>query len=267
MLHRFTRRQLLGLLPAGVLLAATRAQALDDGRSAFGYQLDLSILFNFLTLSLTGTVIQEIDRKAGRYRVTMDGKGTAISTRTEATGIIRDGRFKPVESRSVHHFRGRQNTVATSYDYDRQRVELHAVTHTLLLGRRRQVDDALAIPPGRHIDDLISAELNFAANTLDHDNDNNYSTWVMRRARADDEGPDDVSPDGYRAELVPLRFRPTSDGPGGRLTAQIDITRFSSWARKDTPARITFSPDRQLESVQSSLILGTTLSVRVTGNA
>jgi hypothetical protein len=89
----------------------------------------------------------------------------------------------------------------------------------------------------------------------------------MRRARVDNEGPDDVSPDGYRAELVPLRFRPTPAGPDGRLTAQIDITRFSSWARPDTPARITFAPDRQLESVQSSLILGTTLSVRVTGTA
>jgi len=267
MLQRFTRRQLLALLPGGLLVATSRAQALEEGRSVLGYQLDLSILFNFLTLSLAGKVVQEIARRAGRYRVTMDGKGTAISTRTEATGIIRDGRFKPVESRSVHLFRGRENTVATSYDYERQRVELHAVTHTLLLGRRRQVDDALAIPPGRHIDDLVSAELNFAANTLDHDSDGTYSTWVMRRARADNEGPDDVSPDGYRAELVPLRFRPTPAGPGGRLTALIDITRFSSWARPDTPARITFAPDRRLESVQSSLILGTTLSVRVTGSA
>jgi hypothetical protein len=141
------------------------------------------------------------------------------------------------------------------------------VTHTLLLGRRRQVDDTLALPAGRHVDDLISAELNFAANTLDRDGDGTYSTWVMRRARADNEGPDDVSPDGYRAELVPLRFRPSPEGPTGRLTALVDITRFSSWARPDAPARVTFAPDRQLESVQSALILGTTLSVRVTGNA
>ncbi len=267
MRHRCTRREFLGLLPAGLLLATRRAEALDDGRSAYNYQLDLSILFNFLTLSLTGTVVQDIDRKAGKYRVTMDGTGTAISTRTEATGIIRDGRFMPVESRSVHHFRGRQNTVATRYDYEQRQVQLHAVTHTLFLGRRRQVDDTLAIPPGRHVDDLISAELNFAADTLDRDPDGTYSTWVMRRARADDEGPDDVSPDGYRAELVPLRFRTTPAGTGGRLTAQIDITRFSSWARPGTPARITFAPNRQLESVQSSLILGTTLSVRVTGIA
>src|SRR5260370_17465697 len=113
----------------------------------------------------------------------MDGKGTAISTRTEATGVTGEGRFKPLESRSVHHFRGRENTVATSYDYERQRVELHAVTHTLLLGRRRQVDDTLALPAGRHVDDLISAELNFAANTLDPDGHAPYSTSAIPRAR------------------------------------------------------------------------------------
>jgi hypothetical protein len=262
-----TRRQLLAALPAGLLLTRGWAHALEDGRSVLAYQLDLSVLFNFLSLSLVGTVTQEVDRRAGRYRVTMDGKGTAISTRTEATGVIKDGRFKPVETRSVHMFRGRENTSTTTYDYDRQRAELHAVTHTLLLGRRRQVDDTLSLPPGRQVDDLISAELNFAANTLDRDADGTYHTSVVRRARAENEGPDDVSPDGYRAELVPLRFRPMPDGPTGRLAALVDITRFSSWARADQPARVTFAADRQLESVQSALILGTKLSVRVTANA
>ncbi len=264
---RFTRRRLLATLPAGLLLGQRRAQALEDGRAVLSYRLDLSVLFNFLSLSLSGTVVNEIDRRAGRYRVTMDGKGTAISTRTEATGLIQDGRFKPLESRSVHLFRGRQNTVATTYDYDRQRAEIHGVTHTLLLGRRRQVDDVLALPPGRHVDDLISSQLNFAAGTLDRDADGTYHTWVVRRARADNEGPDDVSPDGYRAELVPLRFRPSPDPATGRLIALVDITRFSSWARPDRPALVTFALDRQLESVQSSLILGTTLNVRVTAGA
>ncbi|HEY7617864.1 MAG TPA: hypothetical protein VH744_13745, partial [Terriglobales bacterium] len=97
--HLLTRRQLLAALPAGLLLMRGWAQALERERAQLGYQLDLSVLFNFLTLSLTGTVVQEIDRRAGRYRVTMDGQGAGISTRTEATGIIRDGRFKPVESR------------------------------------------------------------------------------------------------------------------------------------------------------------------------
>lgn len=265
MAHLLTRRQLLAALPLGLLFGLRQAQALEDGRSAFTYKLDLSVLFSFLTLSLTGTAVQEIDRRAGKYRMTMEGQGTGISTRTEASGIIRDGRFKPVETKAVHHFRNRENTSTTTYDYARQRAEIHAVTHTLLLGRRRQVDDILAIPPGRHVDDLISAELNFADDSLDREPDGTYHTWVVRRARADNEGPDDVSPDGYRAELVPLRFRPSPDPATGGLIAQIDITRFSSWARPDHPARVTFAPDRQLSSVQSVLLYGTTLTVRVTG--
>jgi hypothetical protein len=267
MVPLLSRRQLMAALPLGLLFGLRRAHALEDGRSVLAYQLDLSILFNFLTLSLTGTVVQEIDRRGGKYRMIMEGQGTSISTRTEASGIIRDGRFKPVETKAVHHFRSRQNSSTTSYDYTRQRAEIHAVTHTLLLGRRRQVDDVLTIPPGRHVDDLISAELNFADNTLDRDPDGTYHTWVVRRARAENEGPDDVSPDGYRAELIPLRFRPSPDPATGGLTALIDITRFSSWARPDQPARVTFAPDRQLASVQSVLLYGTTLTVRVTGTA
>jgi hypothetical protein len=265
--HLLSRRQLLAALPFGLLLGRGWAHALEDGRSTFTYQLDLSVLFSFLTLSITGTVVQEIDRRAGKYRVTMEGQGTGLSTRTEASGVIRDGRFKPVETRAVHHFRNRQNTSTTTYDHTRQRAEIHAVSHTLLLGRRRQVDDILAIPPGRHVDDLISAELNFADNTLEHEADGTYHTWVVRRARADNEGPDDVSPDGYRAELVPLRFRPSPDAATGGQTALVDITRFSSWARPDQPARVTFGADRHLVSVQSLLLYGTTLRVRVTGTA
>jgi hypothetical protein len=265
--HLLSRRQLLAALPFGLLLGRGWAHALEDGRSTFTYQLDLSVLFSFLTLSVTGTVVQEIDRRAGKYRVTMEGQGTGLSTRTEASGVIRDGRFKPIETRAVHHFRNRQNTSTTTYDHTRQRAEIHAVTHTLLLGRRRQIDDILAIPPGRHVDDLISAGLNFADNTLEHEADGTYHTWVVRRARADNEGPDDVSPGGYRAELVPLRFRPSPDAATGGQTALVDITRFSSWARPDQPARVTFGADRQLVSVQSLLLYGTTLRVRVTGTA
>ena len=267
MQQMLTRRQLLAALPLGLLLGHRPAHAREDGRSVFGYQIDLSVLFSVLTFSLSGTVVQEIDRRAGRYRVVMEGEGTAITTHTEATGIIRDGRFKPVETRAVHHFRGRQNTAVTTYDYARQRVEIHAVTHTLMLGRRRQVDDVLALPPGHHVDDLISAELNFAENALERDADGTYQTWVVRRIRAPNEGPDDVAAGPYRAEMVPLRFRPSPDPSTGRLTAMVDITRFSSWARPDQPARVIFAPNRQLESVQSVLLYGTTLKVRVTGTA
>ena len=71
-----TRRQLLAALPLGLLFGRGRAHALEDGRSTFAYQLDLSVLFSFLTLSLSGTVGQEIDRRSGKYRMIMEGKGT-----------------------------------------------------------------------------------------------------------------------------------------------------------------------------------------------
>src|SRR5258708_19350820 len=131
-------RQHLAALRLGLLFGLRRAHALEDGGSAFGYQLDLTVLFSFWTLSLSGTAVQEIDRRAGKYRVTMEGQGTGISTRTEASGIIRDGRFKPVETKAVHHFRNRENTSTTSYDYARHRPEIPPVTHPLLLPPRPQ---------------------------------------------------------------------------------------------------------------------------------
>jgi hypothetical protein len=135
--------------------------------------------------------------------------------------------------------------------------------HTFFLGRRRQVDDTLKLPTDRRVDDLLSAELNFAANSLEQDPDGTYRTYIVRRSRPENEGPDDVSPSGYRAELVPLRFQVKPGDATGRLNSQIDITGFSSWARSDQPARVTFSPDRNLESVQSKLILGTTFKARL----
>ena len=117
------------------------------------------------------------------------------------------------------------------------------------------------------MDDLISAELNFAANTLEADPDGAHRITVVRRARPADEGPDDVSQSGYRAELVTVRFRARPDAATGRLTALVDLTGFSSWARSSHPAQVHFGPDRHLESVNSSMILGTTFSLRFTSVA
>src|SRR4030095_1615135 len=66
--------------------------------------------------------------------------------------------------------------------------------------------------------------------------DGTYRTYIVRRARPENEGPDDVSPSGYRAELIPLRFQVVPDEAPGRLRALIDINGFSSWARRHQPA-------------------------------
>jgi hypothetical protein len=122
------------------------------------------------------------------------------------------------------------------------------------------------MPTGQPVDDLASATLNFAAGQLESDAQGYHRTVVVRRAKTENEGPDDVSANGYRAELVPLRFRTTRDS-AGRLAASIDITRFSSWARSNQPAHVTFDETRHLESVKSSLMLGSSVSVRLTSSS
>ena len=96
-----------------------------------------------------------------------------------------------------------------------------------------------------------------------HKSQGAFRVTVVRRARPLNEGPDDVSPGGYRAELATARFRAAPDAATGRLTAMIDLTGFSSWARPARPARVVFGEDRYLESVSSSLILGTTFNLHL----
>ena len=259
---KLTRRAFLAA-PLPLLLAPrlalAQAPAKNLQRQVYDFALDVGVMWDFFTFAVTGTVTEEIDRASGRYRTVLTGEGSGVTAHTEASGVIREGRFVPVETHSRSTVRGREGTLNLLYDYDRGTVEYHSVGHTFFLGRRRQVDDTLKLPVGQRVDDLLSAELNLAANKLDQDADGTYRTLIVRRSRAENEGPDDVSPSGYRAELVPLRFRLTPDAATGRLNALIDITGFSSWARRNEPARVTFTPDRRLETIQSKLVLGTTL--------
>ena len=259
---RLSRRAFLAAsLP--LLVSPRAALAKAPARQVFDYSVNVGILFNLITFALKGTVVKEIDHTAGRYRISVNGEGDSISLHTEARGMIRQGRFMPVEIRSHSAIRGRESRLDMLYDHDRGTVEYHSVMHTFLLGRRRQVDDMLKLPADRRVDDLLSAELNFAANMLEREPDGTYRTFIVRRSRPEDEGPDDVSASGYHVELIPLRFQAVPEGVSGRLSALIDITSFSSWARRNQPASVTFGPDRHLESLQTKLILGTTFKVRL----
>ena len=265
MVPSLSRRALLvASLPllASPKAALAQAPGLSPSRQVFAYEVDVGVLFSLLSFHLKGTVVKEIDA-AGRYRISVDGQGDSISLHTDAKGIIKQGRFTPIEMHSHSSIRGRESWLDMVYDHDRGTVEYHSVMHTFFLGRRRQADDTLKLPTDRRVDDLLSAELNFANNMLHRDPDGAYSTFIVRRARPDDEGPDDVSASGYRAELIPLRFQAVPEGASGRLRALIDITSFSSWARPSQPARVTFGPDRHLESMETKLILGTKFTVRV----
>ncbi len=258
----FSRRAFLAA-PLALLTSPRAAFAEAPARQIFDYSVEVGVLFNLITFALKGTVVKEVDRAAGRYRVTMNGDGDSISLHAEARGMIRKGRFMPVETHSYSTIGGRESRLDLLYDHDRGTVEYRSVMHTFLLGRRRQVDDTLKLPSDRRVDDLLSAELNFAANVLEQEPDGTYRTFIIRRSRPENEAPDDVSASGYRAELVPLRFQVTPGDGTGRLNSLIDITSFSSWARSNQPARVTFSPDRHLESVQTKLILGTTFKARL----
>ena len=181
----------------------------------------MGVLFDLITFNVTGTVVEDIDQAAGQYRVVLTGEGSGVTQRSESTGIIRAGRFLPVTHWSAGTVRGRDNRSLTKYDYERGTIELHSRYYTLFLGRLRQLDDVLKIPAGQPVDDIISATLNFAANQLGTDAEGYYHTQVVRRAKAENEGPDEVSANGYRAELVPLRFR-TPDRSGDRAAHRDD---------------------------------------------
>ena len=255
--RRFLALPLLGLLmPRSALADATE-------RTLRSYEANIGVLFNLLTFTLSGSVTQEVDRTAGWYKVTMNGKGAGVTAQIESTGVIRSGRFMPTETRSSHTVRGHDNRLAVTYDYDRGLIEYHVLAYTFLLGRRWQVDDLVRLPPGQHVDDVISALLNFSVNALDAEPDGSYRVTVVRRARPANEGPDDVSPRGYRAELATTRFRVAPDAATGQLTALVDLTGFSSWARPSRPALVAFSSDRSLQSVNTSLILGTTFTLQL----
>ena len=263
------RAVLLGLcsLALGFLLPTRSATAAALAARTVDYRVDVLMLWGLIRYSLSGSMVEEIDAGAGRYRVLITGSGTAVSSRIEARGLIDDGRCRPLETQSLHSMAGRPSSLSITYDYARGRVDYHAVGHTLLRGRRRQVDDVVLLPPGRHVDDALSASLNFAAGRLEQGSDGAYEITVLRRTRPAGEGPDDVTPGAYRVEVVPVRFNVEPDLRTGKLVAQVDMSRWSSWARADQPARLVFTADRRLESIDSRLIYGSAIRMQLTSLA
>ncbi len=153
------------------------------------------MLWGVIRYSVAGSMVEEIDAAAGRYRVLITGSGTGVSSRIEAQGLIEPGgRHRPLEMKNAHSLAGRESWLSITYDYGRGLVDYRAVGHTLLLGRRRQVDDLVRLPEGRVVDDAVSAGLNLAAGHLERDATGTYHMSVLRRSRPPGEGTDDVSP-------------------------------------------------------------------------
>jgi hypothetical protein len=254
-----SRREWLAFL--AWLLLPRLGWAGEHSRLGTVYTVDAGVFFGWFRYRMDGLLEERIDRTAKTYTLVASGEGEGIANRIESSGVIRDGRFWPTTTRGLFRVRGRESRVTIDYDYDRSRAEYHHVSHTFLLGRRRTGDDVLTLRPGLKIDDLATASLNYAEGKMEVDAHGFHFTHIIRRARVETEGVDEVRPEGYRAQIVPLRFRVEPDQATGGPAALVDLTRFSSWASSARPARVLFDPDRRIQSIEAHLILGSRVRV------
>jgi hypothetical protein len=256
-----SRRRFLTLSVALLLRPGPRAVA-QGQVTRTTYKAEVGILYDMLSLQLQGTIEESVDRAAGEYRVAGKGAGPGIANSFDSIGILRNGRWAPVRSESWFDVRGRQSRTEVAYDWRKRQIRYHARGETFFLRRLRRVDDVLSLTDSTHVDDVMSATLNYADGRWSADSDGAYRTFVVRRRRADNEGPDDVA-GFYRAEVVPFDLRAAPD-MSGKATAFFDLTPFSSWAKPSEPARIVFGVSRRPELITTSMILGTNITIRFT---
>jgi hypothetical protein len=253
------RRDFLSLPLAFLLVSLARASA-DTVANAAPYRVDVRLLYGALTYRIDEILAESIDRSAGRYEVAMTGEGDGIVNRIESSGVLRQGRWAPLRSRSFFSVKGRESRGDVTYDYTARRIDYHFKGETFFLRRLRVVDDSLPMPDGLLIDDAISATLNYADQLWRPQTDGDLLTHIVRRKIASNEGPDDVQAQ-YRAELAPLTLKVAVDAETRKPTARFDLTRFSSWARQSQPALITFGTDRRPEHLNLPMILGTSVEI------
>jgi hypothetical protein len=245
----------LFLAPMGRVFAAAGVPRKGD------YAADVAILYGAFTLHLAGTMDEIIDRAAGRYDVTISGEGARIANRIQSQGVLRNGRWAPLRTTSWFQVVGRESRTTLVYDYGAGTADYRFRGETFLMRRLRVAEDVLSLG-GEHVDDAISAVLNYADGRWPADADGRFRTRLIRRRRPANEGPDDVDKT-YRAEFLPFALKVDVDRETGKPTALFDLSGFSSWAREDRPARIVFGADRRPELIASSLILGTSITIHL----
>lgn len=258
----FSRRQLLTLPLA--LLATPLTQPVahaQTGPRRTMYAVDVAILYGLLVFHMDGTLAEAVNRQAGRYEVKVAGQGDGIANRIESRGLLRGGRWTPQETHSWFQVKERESRSDIRYDWKRRTIEYRFRGETFFLRRLRVADDLVPVPDGLHVDDAISATLNFADGLWPPRGDGGYRTHVIRRKKAEGEGPDDVQA-SYRAELIPFVLNVETDLGPGRRVAVFDLSRFSSWAKRDKPARVTFGRDMRPEVLTMPMILGTSVKVQ-----
>jgi hypothetical protein len=255
------RRTFLASALAWALGRSSRAAGEVDTRKG-AFSARAALLYGVLRFEETGVIEETVDRGAGRYDVRITGRGHEMATEIESSGTLRAGRWAPLRFTDRFQVYGRESRLEITYDHARRLIQYRGRSETFLLRRVRVTDDTVAVPADTHVDDVVSATLNYADGRWPPETDGTLATRVVRRQRGAGEGPDDVER-RYRAELVPFALRVGTDA-GGRATAALDLTRFSSWAREDEPARIVFGANRRPETITATLILGTSLAIRLT---
>ena len=229
-------------------------------RAAFS--ADVGILYQLMTFHLAGDIRESIDRSAGRYDVRISGTGDSIANRIESSGVLRSGRWTPLQGSAWFQVSGRESRTQISYDHDRKIIDYHAKAETFLLRRLRVVDDTLPLATDVPIDDAVSALLNYRDGFWTPGADGKLHTNIVRRRLNEGEGPEEVA-QKYRAELAPLDLKIEPDPETRRPSALHDLSRFSSGARENRPARIVFDEERRPALITGSLILGTSLTIRL----
>ena len=254
------RRQFM-TLPLGLVLAPFVGVDAEPIIRRGQYAADVGVLYDMLTFHLEGTIEESVDRAAGQYHVVIAGEGASISNRLESTGRFGDRRWMPRRSRSLLNVRGRLSRTEIDYDYDRRAITYRARGETFFMRRVRLVEDVVTIPAGMHVDDLVSATLNYAEGLWPPES-GTLRTFVVRRRHSADEGPDDVA-SSYRAEIARLEATVGPDSQDGKSTALFDLSPFSSWMRPSRPAHIVFGTDRRPELITTSMILGSSVTIRL----
>jgi len=259
--NALSRRQFLTLSLLSLLAPPTPARAEAAHRQGV-LGVDVGLLYSTLTLELRGTVEEAVDQRAGRYEVSASGQGRGLASRIYSQGIERAGRWAPLHATGWFRVAGREARTELTYDYERRTVHYQYRGETFFLRRLRVADDVMTIPEGTHLDDVMSAILNYAEGRWPVSPDGAYRTSIVRRRRPENEGPDEVQ-QSYRAEIIPLLLQVATDPQTGKPVATFDLAPFSSWARPGRSARVVFGADRRPETVSASLILGTSVNIRL----
>jgi hypothetical protein len=252
------RRQFLALLLGALgpfTMPSNRVRAAAGARGG-GYVVEVTLLYGMLDLHLDGRFTEVVDPAAGGYRLIAAGRGDGIANRVESAGVLVSGRWAPRATHAYFDVLGRESRSAVVYDWDRRTVDYRFRGETFFLRRTRVAQDVLAIPESMHLDDAVSAMLNYREGRWPRQPDGSFWTQMVRRKRREGERPDDVE-GRYRAEIAPVTARDAVDPRSGRRTAHFDLSPFSSWARRDRPATITFGPGGHPEQITMELILGT----------